>query len=121
MGRRTSNSTRQIPIHSTSDSKKLECQLKNRLRSRAGVSTTLPSTTRMGIASSSTVHTTLNPLLAIRQLRVEDHHTSASCQWETRKPSPNRAQIGFITAPKLATQRGLLDECHKEMNHQPYQ
>src|SRR5207237_1529859 len=42
-------------------------------------------------------------------------------QWRTRQPSRNRAQIGFITFPKLATQRGFLDEDHKHMNHHCYQ
>src|SRR5262245_58814697 len=45
---------------------------------------------------------------------------SGSCTWEMRNPSRNRVKIGFIALPKFATQRGFLDEDHKEMHHYPY-
>src|SRR6266487_4692 len=71
MGLLTSNSTRQIPIPSTSGSRKLACQLKNRLRSKPGANMTLPFTTRMVIALSSTAHSTSNLPVAIHRFRVE--------------------------------------------------
>src|SRR6266566_6060773 len=46
---------------------------------------------------------------------------SASRTWGMRKPARNRAQIGFIASTKLVTQRGFLDEDHKQMNHHCYQ
>ena len=57
------------------------------------------------------------------EVLIVDIHggVGASSMEETREPSRNGAQRGFIALSKLVAQRGFLDEDHKHMNHCPYQ